>query len=488
MFISETLLVIVAGVGLLAFVVTIMVVNWARLIFKKEVATTVVSSVLIFFNLLGLIGVLYLGCSHVFNGSSNTHKDTESDEFFKIKLMSLYLFGLCYLFHCGLYAWKHSGNDMLAFTYNIITIVYVFFLFIFFSTLPGKNYTSTRCGKFVLLIILISNVCIWMDTFFSESNILFETYIDVNNSSYIQNLTGTFSRAEDAIEKTDPFFSPAMIEFSLMAIDMLFSQKNNCIKELREPSHKEKAFLAFCQLLNFMICFILFSFTCTVLLTYTASNDTSYPEYFIIYEVFQLVLKLLMLILIILCIFPLYHRLKFHFNVQAFVLIVSCFGNIIYHVFYFLAFFSKKGPMLKESVIISRIEDGVSVMLALLQIFFLMGIHSSKTPSETNSAGGSSRTEKLREYLEGHVYYYCSLLGTMNLALWICDSIGELRLPVFSIELNHAYDPPVWEILNKLIFPLTIFFRFHTGLDFLKLYWQQTYRSKSKDNWMLFIS
>lgn len=474
-----------------------MVVNWARLIFDKKVAKTVVSSVLIFFNSLGLIGVLYLGCSHFFNCSCNTHTDSKSDEtddsspreftFFKIELMSLYLFGLCYLFHCGLYAWKHSGNDMLAFTYNIITIVYVFFLFIFFSTLPGKNYTRTRCGKFVLLIILISNVCIWMDTFFSESNILFETYI-VNNSSYIKNLTGTFSRAEDAIEKTDPFFSPAMIEFSLLAIHMLFSKNDNFISELRKPSPNEQAFLSFCQLFNFIICFTLFSFTCTVLLTYTASNDTSYPEYFIIYEVFQLVLKLLMLILIILCIFPLFHRLKFNFNVSAFVLIVSCFGNVIYHVFYFLAFFSKKGPMLKESVIISRVEDVFSVMLALLQIFFLMGIHSSETTCKPNSRDSSPRIEKMRKYLEGHVYYYCSLLGTMNLALWICDSIGELRLPVFSIELNHAYDPPVWEILNKLIFPLTIFFRFHTGLDFLKLYWQRTYRSKSKDNWMLYIS
>ena len=127
-------------------------------------------------------------------------------------------------------------------------------------------------------------------------------------------------------------------------------------------------------------------------------------------------------------------------------------------------------------------------MSALLQIFFLMGIHSSETTCKPNSRDSSPRIEKMRKYLEGHVYYYCSLLGTMNLALWICDSIGELRLPVFSIELNHAYDPPVWEILNKLIFPLTIFFRFHTGLDFLKLYWQRTYRSKSKDNWMLYIS
>ena len=48
LFISETLLVIVAGVGLLAFVGTIMVVNWARLIFEKEVSKTMVLSVLIF--------------------------------------------------------------------------------------------------------------------------------------------------------------------------------------------------------------------------------------------------------------------------------------------------------------------------------------------------------------------------------------------------------------------------------------------------------
>lgn len=30
-----------------------------------------------------------------------------------------------------------------------------------------------------------------------------------------------------AIEKTDPFLSPAMIEFSLMAIDMLFTKTDD---------------------------------------------------------------------------------------------------------------------------------------------------------------------------------------------------------------------------------------------------------------------
>lgn len=515
MFISETLLMIVLGVGFLSIVVPIMVINWAKLIFEKTVSRTIVLSILTLTNSLGLLCLFLLVCGIFFKCScirygnilnslqsecvnvlkcrfncfqrlrnicviffkcscntrqenmENNNQPNNNDEystqkitFFYIKLISLYIFGLCYLFHCGLYAWKHSAYDMLGFIYNIITILYVFFLLIFFSTLPGNDYTKTCGGKVVILIILISNVCIWMDTFFCESDILFERNIDVNNSSDIQNLTGTFSRAaEDAIEKTDPFFLPAMIEFSLMTIDMLFyKNENNIIR--RNPRSIRSAIRGFCQLFIFIFCFILFSFTCTVLLTTTASNDTNYPEYFIVYESFQLFLKVLMLIFIILCIFPLYDTLTFHFSVSAFVLIFSCFGNIIYHVFCFLAFFSNKGPKVKESVTITCIENVLSVMLALLQIFFLLGIQSPNTIRSDSE--------------EGCVYYLCSHLGTINLALWICDSIGEQRLPIFSTELNYAYGHHVWEIVNKLIFPLTIFFRFHTGLDFLKLYWERS--------------
>lgn len=58
--------------------------------------------------------------------------------------------------------------------------------------------------------------------FFSESNFLFKNETIGDNSSTVINITMSAKRAMEAIEKSDPFLSPALIEFSLISIDMLF--------------------------------------------------------------------------------------------------------------------------------------------------------------------------------------------------------------------------------------------------------------------------
>lgn len=72
--------------------------------------------------------------------------------------------------------------------------------------------------------ILVSNACIWLDTILSESNFLFKSEDDDDHSQF---LNGTQSdEALEIIKKADPFLIPAMTEFSLMAIDLLFTKRN----------------------------------------------------------------------------------------------------------------------------------------------------------------------------------------------------------------------------------------------------------------------
>lgn len=73
--------------------------------------------------------------------------------------------------------------------------------------------------------ILVSNACIWLDTIFSESNFLFKSEND-HDPLQILNVTQPKFEAIEIIEKADPFLIPAMIEFSLMAIDLLFTKRN----------------------------------------------------------------------------------------------------------------------------------------------------------------------------------------------------------------------------------------------------------------------
>lgn len=145
--------------------------------------------------------------------------------------------------------------------------------------------------------------------------------------------------------------------------------------------------------------------------------------------------------------------LAFHLNVSTFILLVACFGNVVYHTLYCFALDSESRNPHNQHLQISWADNIISLILAPTQTIFIIGIHSSKNIKSI------------------FVFYFCFFLGVLNLGLWVSNSIGEERLPLFSILIFNAYHKQVWSIINKIILPLTIFFRFHTGFEFLEIYW-----------------
>lgn len=285
-----------------------------------------------------------------------------------------------------------------------------------------------------------------------------------------------------AIEKTDPFLSPAMIEFSLMAIDMLFTKTDDYDEDSLQidPKNSENTTCCDCkqyawrllrltgQISLSLVAFALFAFTFSVFLTTNSSEDLlNHLEYFEVYVSMQLSMKVVMFFLIIPCLIFKWPRLTFHFNVWSFVLIITCFGNVVYHVLYCFALRSNSN---ENVIIVSWTDNIVSIFLAGFQTLFILGTHLH-SDQVTACCTRSSCIEYCKNK-ESFVYYACFILGVLNFGLWVSDSIGEERLPVFSIEIYKAYDEVVWSIINKIILPLTIFFRFHTGLDFFEFYWK----------------
>lgn len=472
---------VVFGVIVHAVVVSIMAVNWAELIFMKCESEQMVLVILIIFSSTGFICTALL--LFLRGKKYNIFSETKGITFLKIKLISLYVFGIGYMFHCGLYVWKHSlktdcKHDTLGIIYNGISILYTFGLFVYFAIFYERNYDNSFGENLCSLGILFANSCIWLDSLFSHSGILFKNH---NHTSTNPNETNS-TIAMQAIEKTDPFLSPAMIEFSLMAIDMLFTKnEDNDEDSLQiDPKNSENATCCncekykcrllrlTCQIFFSLVAFALFAFTFSVFLTTNASEDLlNHSEYFEVYVSMQLSMKVVMFFLIILCLIFKWPRLTFHFNVWSFVLIITCFGNVVYHVLYCFALRSNS----KENVIIVSWTDNiVSILLAGFQTLFILGTHLHS--DQVTACCTCSSCIKNCKTKESFVYYACSILGVLNFGLWVSDSIGEERLPVFSIEIYKAYDEVVWSIINKIILPLTIFFRFHTGLDFFEFYWK----------------
>lgn len=86
---------------------------------------------------------------------------------------------------------------------------------------------------------MVTNACIWLDAIFSESG---KVFIDNNSTEWIAiiNSSSSSNRATEAIKMTDSFLSPAMIEFSLISIDLLFTQTYGLSPGKHQQSDEKK--------------------------------------------------------------------------------------------------------------------------------------------------------------------------------------------------------------------------------------------------------
>ena len=414
------------GVGFLAFIFSIMIVNWAHLRFEKTITERIVFIILIVIILMGLVCVCIQGICHPKKYSSsfennssvkNGQKKSLHISFFEIKLFAFYFFGSCYIYHSGLHAYMHSSSgQVLGVIFNSLTIVYVFLLFVYFSL--NYNLTYEKTPKFLVLAILVSNICIWMDTIFSELMDLSETKKDQNVST-VENITASVATAEDLIEKTDPFLLPATIEFSLITIDVLFFKKEHVQEEISSTKTNTcrctTLWHSLSQLLIFILCFTLFSYTFSVVVT--NPDKKSYKSIFLTYDVLQLILKAIALILIsFICINKFLKQVNFKISASSTILLISYFGNIVFHVLYVFALFH--GEVIISIILL--VDNVISICMGSFQVYVILGINSTNFAQKAKC-----------------IHYICSLLGMINLGLWISDSIGEERRPVFSLSLIH---------------------------------------------------
>lgn len=169
-----------------------MAVHWANLLYPKCYSEFIVLLLLLVTSILGIIFALILICVRF--KKCIVKPRMSMNTFLIFKLISMYIFGLGFMFHCGLNAWKRSLEDIcpvngkLGLSYNILTICYTGCLFLYFALFHVRKNENTSVENLSSLIILISNVCIWLDAIFSESGDIFNKP-DNDNSSMIKNVT-----------------------------------------------------------------------------------------------------------------------------------------------------------------------------------------------------------------------------------------------------------------------------------------------------------
>lgn len=422
--------------------------------------------------------------------------DRRGISFLKLKLISMYFFGTCYFLHCGLYIWKHSlehENKELGIICYAMTAIHVFCLFIYFEVFYRRKCEHTCCNTFLSVVaIIFTNISTWIDAL--SSAYLFKPHS--NSSLPVQNET----RAMETIEETEPLISSAIVSFSLLTISLLFPKAGDTCTLSRSDVQKvdltlNNDFAFYSQIIKtckiiFQILFLLLSFglvafTFTELLTEESIADLK------AYTITQIVFKSIILLLVLInCICFFGERLKnclsfkefkncsnicksvckiVCFNAWVVLFVIACIGNVFYHVACGICINDIQDIEIDVYVIVEII---ISIIAAVLQTFFIIGTYYNV---KCENCDDSIRYECESNRCKEIVYFACSLLGILNMGLWISDSISKENL------IYKEDDDDFWNLFKNVTLLLTTFFRFQTSLEFLKLYWHHEKRERKQN-------
>lgn len=479
---------IVIGVVTLAIIFSMMTVNWTKMIYTDEEANSMLFGVLISSISVGILSILIPTLSTCCYG-----RDRKLDSSYKkVKEAALYIFGICSFLHCTLFILKHANsssecshrNEGIA--YNVLSIIYTILLMIEISVCKVLN--ESVCHRLLSTCILFANFSFWLDTIFSESGSIFNHGDEIETTPLNHTNITTFCNYTKLsmllIKNVDPVLSAGTVEFAIITVDMIFSNikqpdshnsnlnstpddadEVNTQTEDSDPLQKVKKLV----LLMFGIAsFVLFAISIVGFFAGLSEDEESDKEkesltlsiFFESYIIYKSIIKLAMLVCVTWCTVLSWQNFKYTFSVGGLILMMSCFGNIIYHMFYLFAVWKSYQDKKEEGVDtflgFAYFDNIVSIIVAAEQTIFILAIENGVSMSNN----GHKNT----------VYYVCMLLAILNAGLWASDSFGESRLPILSVIIKRNYSQTFWIIFTKLVLPITIFFRIHSGLILLKMH------------------
>ncbi|XP_056003438.1 uncharacterized protein LOC130049614 [Ostrea edulis] len=180
--------------------------------------------------------------------------------------------------------------------------------------------------------------------------------------------------------------------------------------------------------------------------------------YFEIYIWLSFVVKSVMLVCIGVCMRVSGNYSKYKFNAEGFILMFSFAANVFSHAFYSIAVLT---------IIITKEDMGLTLFICLLENIGSIILGGMQTVFLLATNNGEEMQNSGRRNM---VYFACLLLFISNIGLWFSDSIGEAKLADLTVIIKKGYNKTFWIIDIRLLLPITIFFRIHSGMIFLKMY------------------
>ena len=356
-----------------------------------------------------------------------------------------------------------------------------------------KNELIIRYG---MILIIAADASNWFHTILNESQELYNHAMSssICNSNLTLNTTSTRSDPcilAHLIEKTDPILSPMVIEFCLLSVGLLLRLWSNTVEKekslgnyhgnstfhdvestspkagmfgtsrdsyylhgiRKRDENKTNPYHALLTTLGLFGTMFLFVIKYVV---FEIDKRGMYSHYEVVQSVY--------ISSLLLCsVFSFYIASKYYevgevtkpLKVREYLLIFCCFGTIFYLMFTVIA-----GAM-------SFHNDGygrticIEFIIDCLSVFF-----------QTTMMLLAPRLQYRARLRDQPVFALSNVfvaISTLNLALWSVDSFVTSTNPSSSNIQHDFYGDAYWYFVAKVVFPFTVYFRFHSFIDFMEL-------------------
>lgn len=370
----------------------------------------------------------------------------------------------------------------------------------FISSYSAYRLKSSTLINYGISTIILTHVLRWFRTLFTS---LLSNHL-INDSNYSTSFLNNCYWNTDLTHfrtSIEPYVEPTLTEYSLLAVSLMLRMWISFEKEgrpaffvssvtteqtpllgsgSRQVSSSGNIQIGFDHSLSLRsavrsssvyVCVLVAIVLCLPILT-TVIMASAVENYSYHYQlssgIVQCVFKLQLFIVILLALFLCSKQYKEEYsadkmNSSRYILILCTAGAVAYSTFGLIA-----GLM-------HMAFETLSVALVIQKFFEIACIYLQTILILQSSSYNTARNRNGSRYLP--VYKVHCVLFTINIVMWLVNSyMGKVVGSVMHIEASF-YGEKYWKAVNDVVYPITIFYRFHTAMDIYQLYkkYEHTY-------------
>lgn len=438
-----------------------------------------------------------------------------TDVAIKPKVLFLWVFGFAKILSAALQLAKgfnciqrnakqmFPGEIFLSIFTNFSEIVFVIFQLCFLSSHSSVKLREDTIVSFGLSTIILTHIFQWFEMLFaslSKNDLINISSVNETNNSCFHSIT-----SNKLMENISPYIEPMSTEFGLLAVGIIFrllpaslrqpqiavdpgdQQWTNNVREeeentpllrvndfnsrspLERSDSTDKASASgevgshFLQMPSFYRCLLVAFIICLPLLITIILHASEQADIQLSLGVVQFLFKVELLFLLILncCLWcNQFKRLNLYSDKYdgKLVLLLSTAGTLLYMMFGLVAgcvLLSRKVSSIATFLILQKILEIVIVVIQTSLILKAQSLHVHRVNQEPKRISASK------------VFFTFFLIRVI---MWTTDSyIGKSTTKIMPIE-TEVYGVNYWDTINDMLYPITMFYLFHTAIDLYQLY------------------